>query len=101
MTDEKILSSVAESITAINFAREVIESAPEDYFEGEAKKEFERIAKKVKAAEKLDPGTPSEAWAVFLSFFMLDAIDNEESIKAEIKSTLKELKAHEKKGKGK
>lgn len=101
MTEKEILGSLAESIIAIDFARDEIESAPADYFTGKAKKEFDRIAKMVEAAKKFEPGTPSEAWFVFLRFFMLDVMDNVENIKAEIESTFEELKAHEKKEKGK
>ena len=99
MNEEEILGSVAEGIIAIDLAMEVIETAPAVYFEGEAKKEFARIEKMVEAAEKCEPGKPSEAWSVFLHYFMLDAIDNVKSIKAEIKNTLKELKAQEGRGK--
>lgn len=97
MKKEDVLRAAAESIVAINFTRELVESAPLDYFSGEAKQEFGRITSMVRAAKKLDPGTPSETWATFLRIFVMEVVDNAENIEAEIKSALKELKAQEKK----
>ncbi len=95
MNKEEIFGPVAEGLIAVDLAREVIESAPAEYFEGKAKKEFERIEKMVEAAEKWEPGAASEAWSVFLQYFMVDAMDNVKSLKAEIKNTVKEFKEQE------